>query len=376
MVVSKGTYTRRAALAMLGTSGALAAASSAGYSTLTTKRTATLSVASASSTIKITDRNGNEPGDTGFGNYNPKANGGTAYLTVENNFSFDLSLGATNSNVTVSDSTVSANSSVDVTLTHSQSSSQSTELEVSEGSQSARPYSTFSVPAAPSSAAARWTLDTSSVLDAWGSNDGSVTEGTAGATGLAGYNSGTAFDFVGNDDGGVGVPYQPDFSTAQSHSFWINVDSTPTGWMGVYGRDNSGDNSRVFEYQVTPNDALRLYMKDESISLNANYTPTGGTLSPGTSHHVAVTYEGTSNGDLTLYVDGSNVASTTMPPQSGPVGAQQNQDFGIGARRLANNTDGTPKWAEDMDGQMDDVRFYNKELTASEVTSLYNTGAI
>jgi len=332
-----------------------------------------------SSPGQITDRQGNLLGDSTFGNYSPTASGGTAYLNITNHLVEDATVSATNSNVTVTDGngttnpTVTSEGSLDIELSHSQSSDQSTDLALTASSGTVSPVNSsyqIAIPTAPGSAAARWTMDTASVLDAWGSNDGSVTEGTADAAGLAGYNSGGAFDFAGGDNGGVAVPYQPDLSTAMSHSFWISPDvDTGTGWLGIYSKGNS---ARVFEYKVESTGAVNVYLKDGTASVPTT-TLSGGTVSVDTPSHVAITYEGTSSGDMTLYVDGASVDSVSMDPYGGAVGANTGIDFGIGARRL---TTGSPEWSDDMDGQMDDVRFYSKELTASEVTSLYNTGSI
>jgi len=331
---------------------------------------------------KITDRKGNTLGDSTFGNYSPTASGGTAYLNLTNHLVEDATVSATNSNVTVTNTngnanpTVTSEGSLDIELSHSQSSDQSTDLALTASSGTVSPVNSsyqIAIPTAPGSAAARWTMDTSSVLDAWGSNDGSVTEGTADAAGLAGYNSGGAFDFAGGDNGGVAVPYQPDFSTTQTFSCWFSADSLNTEWMvGAYSSTNN--NARVFELRPKSGNTLEVYLLDETAtSQKEEYDIDIGSISANTTYHLAITYNASTEA-INYYIDGSNVRSSTMTPHSGPVGARTGLEFGIGARQLINS--GSAGWSDDMDGQLDDVRFYNKELTASEVTSLYNTGSI
>jgi hypothetical protein len=73
--------------------------------------------------------------------------------------------------------------------------------------------------------------------------------------------------------------------------------------------------------------------------------------------HLAVTYDGAA---LRLYVNGTQVAST---PVSGPI------PVSAGVLRLGGNS----IWGEWFQGQLDDVRLYNRALTPAELQSDMNT---
>ncbi len=77
--------------------------------------------------------------------------------------------------------------------------------------------------------------------------------------------------------------------------------------------------------------------------------------------HVFFTYDGSGTASgVKIYFDGVEQPITTIGtfPTSG---IQNNADLLIGSRFTGNS---------EMLGQLDDIRIYNKELTASEVTLL------
>ncbi len=76
-------------------------------------------------------------------------------------------------------------------------------------------------------------------------------------------------------------------------------------------------------------------------------------------HHAAVTSDGT---DFTLYVDG-------MPELTGTNGTQNavNVEWVIGARDTA---DGGNEVEDPLDGELDEMRIFNTELTESEITDI------
>jgi len=85
------------------------------------------------------------------------------------------------------------------------------------------------------------------------------------------------------------------------------------------------------------------------------------TYGDNTWHHYAVTYD--SAGSITIYVDASEIRSD---PSAGTLDTTTNPwQFGRA------EFDG-----EYYDGDLDDIRYYNKELSSTEVSNLYNTGSI
>ncbi|PHQ45408.1 hypothetical protein DJ68_13040 [Halorubrum sp. C3] len=78
-------------------------------------------------------------------------------------------------------------------------------------------------------------------------------------------------------------------------------------------------------------------------------------------HHVVGVYDG--NDEQVLYVDGGAENSTIADGGT----ASTTANFQMGDRE-----DGDYAYQ----GDLDDVRFYDKALSSTEVSNLYNTGAI
>jgi hypothetical protein len=83
---------------------------------------------------------------------------------------------------------------------------------------------------------------------------------------------------------------------------------------------------------------------------------------------VAFTYDGSAGANgITLYVDGKLESMTTLSfGGSGPFALGHNT-FEIGKRSYVSSP--TP-----FSGSIDDVRIYNRALSAQEVLQLYNAG--
>ena len=99
---------------------------------------------------------------------------------------------------------------------------------------------------------------------------------------------------------------------------------------------------------------------------NTSSEVSDGTYTDTTNPHLyTFTYDGSSSASgITIYVDGSAVASTA---------SQDALDDSI--LRAESLTIGSSEGTHYMDGWMDDVRIYDKELTSTEVSNLYNAGA-
>jgi len=91
---------------------------------------------------------------------------------------------------------------------------------------------------------------------------------------------------------------------------------------------------------------------------------TGGTLLDGNWHQVAVTFS-TTDGSVQCYFDGHPDTSATFAAWTWPVGLEI--DLGL--------TQNTAAYSA-YDGQMDDVRFYNRILTSNEVASVFTSGSL
>jgi hypothetical protein len=94
---------------------------------------------------------------------------------------------------------------------------------------------------------------------------------------------------------------------------------------------------------------------------------TSGVPSPpmdGNWHHLAATYDGTT---LKFYVDGSFVGSSLNQYTGGPYPKGATVDYQAGYTTLIGSQDIFSAWS----GSMDDLRFYTRILSDSDVQALY-----
>ncbi len=145
-----------------------------------------------------------------------------------------------------------------------------------------------------------------------------------------------------------------------SISAWIKPTSTLFRIFSKYQAPN-------YEYQfdVGSSGELRFYIFDGS-TYRAR-TTFGSVISTGQWSHVAVTYSGVggtnAQNGIKLYVNGVNIVGTT--PSSGSYTAMSSTSAQVYIGKIASNY---------SNGNIDEVSVFNTELSASDVTSIYNGG--
>ncbi len=148
---------------------------------------------------------------------------------------------------------------------------------------------------------------------------------------------------------------------------WIQLSSVPsTGVVyEILGKYQDDNNNKQY--------ALEIGNTGSHVTLSMDISTTGGNdnrlfynLDPviGTWYHVAGSYNHVT-GAITLYVNGSQVASSTIAT-GGPFNAGANADLGIGSTNAKNNTSGF------FDGVIDEVRIWNTARTATQIANNYN----
>jgi len=81
-------------------------------------------------------------------------------------------------------------------------------------------------------------------------------------------------------------------------------------------------------------------------------------------HHIVMTYDGSSNvNGVNLYLDGNNDTGVTSGTLSATI--SNTASFQVGAKNGASQ----------FSGNIDEVSIFNSELSASDVTAIYNNGA-
>jgi len=213
------------------------------------------------------------------------------------------------------------------------------------------------------------------------SNDAGVSTCSSDTTDIFGNSSGVALysmdydasDESGNYDGtptdvefGVGghINYGAGFNGSSSYinlnsailpasvfsvSFWVNVNSLATEW--IFSQYTGGVTGR-FIFNITPTGGFQINVSSTN-SLSTTDIPV---ITIGNWHHVVVVKDG-SNG-WTLYADGQ-LHSTWTSTES--IITNQNTILGGDDSVTANN----------LDGNLDQVRIFNSALNQSQVDVLY-----
>ena len=144
-------------------------------------------------------------------------------------------------------------------------------------------------------------------------------------------------------------------------SAWVNVNSLSSN-QTIFQFGSSAAKQRFgFAIDTSGKPYVEYYGRD-AITSSAHITV-------GTWFHVAVTYNGgaiETGTNTQIYVDGSAVSMTTTGSSTGTANTTDS-NYGIGYRRASST--------QYFDGKIDQVRIYNKELSSSEVTTLYGETA-
>jgi hypothetical protein len=135
-----------------------------------------------------------------------------------------------------------------------------------------------------------------------------------------------------------------DLTTGMTLQAWV-LPSTVSSWRTVMLKERSGGLAYAL---YTSGDGTR-----PSAYVAPNDTNVIGTAALSTTawSHVAVTYDGTT---MRLFVNGNQVASRAL---STPITTS------TGALRIGGNS----VWGEYFQGRIDEVRIYNRALTAAEI---------
>jgi hypothetical protein len=145
--------------------------------------------------------------------------------------------------------------------------------------------------------------------------------------------------------------------TEFSISFWINTTTTANEIMFQF---DDGSNVNANSIQTNGGNEFFIFPYNPSggsgkLSMN---TTDAATIYDGNWHHFVYTTDGTTE---LMYLDGSSVSTTKY--DSYTTTARTTANLRLGSRR-----DGYG----DFNGQLDQVRIFNKAISSSEVTTLYN----
>ena len=187
------------------------------------------------------------------------------------------------------------------------------------------------------------TTGTSAVDTAAGANPGTL----AGATRTASGRFGRALSFDGADDRvNVADSGSLDLTTGMTLEAWVNPSTAAGSWRTVVIKEQAaGLAYALYSGEDSGRPSVHAYTSAEFDSRGP------GALPLNTWSHLAATYDG---GTLRLYVNGAQVASRAL---SGAM------TISSSALRIGGNA----IWGEYFKGLIDEVRAYNRALTAAEV---------
>lgn len=138
-------------------------------------------------------------------------------------------------------------------------------------------------------------------------------------------------------------------------SAWFRT--TSTGLRGIFGKQDSGGDHRWGVHFNSSSQLQAIFDPDSptnSITINA-----GAGFNNGAWHHVAATYD--RDGNMVLYVNGSSAASASISAHSA-VNCNGSALLYVGQYGSSNF----------LFGRIRDCRVYNRALSASEVSDIYN----
>jgi hypothetical protein len=207
-----------------------------------------------------------------------------------------------------------------------------------------------------------WRLDKSvsgnggTVLDYSGrGKDGSTGDGIN--TGAEGVFSTNSFIFDGSND-----YVKTDLTTSPDHitiSAWFKAQSWDSGCGNyIVGKEVNNNNDKSFMLRNCGNGGLEYVMQDGGTTWY--YARTDGLPTTGVWHHTVATYDGDTS---KIYLDG-----TLRDQNTGPSGSleKNNENMWIGSD---NSFTGRV-----FDGNIDEIRIYDRALSSTEVKNLYLNG--
>ena len=204
--------------------------------------------------------------------------------------------------------------------------------------------------------AGKWSFDTDGT-DSVGSNDATV-DGASFTDGHLVFDGSNDFATIPHDDA---HGFSGDFSV----SMWINTSTTAKACIWLKSQQEGGNNSNhsVFINQSSYAVGVPVYSFGHSGAVA--YVDVAGTtaINDGNWHQVTITKSGST---VKMLVDGVLEGQTSSA--TGTFSATRDLEVG--------------RWNHDsyadqfyFDGSLDDFRIWSRELSASEVTALYDAGA-
>lgn len=180
--------------------------------------------------------------------------------------------------------------------------------------------------------------------------DGTITAGAGGSTADQRGVANRAYDFDGSATF-ISAGSNPIVGNASfTLSAWMKLEAHTTYGLGVFiGNGAGGQSAWIGNYSAGPNLGGGFY--------GTNYD--SGVIGTDGWHHVVFNFSGGVNGTASLYVDGVYKNGGVISP-----------NLSSASIILGKANTGTPYW---YNGQISDVRIYNRALPVGEIRQLYQS---
>lgn len=150
-----------------------------------------------------------------------------------------------------------------------------------------------------------------------------------------------------------------------SCSFWIKTTATAGGF--IVGKRNEGNAWQGWQVYNDATGHIGLYRAGDVLNSN-NMKQTTAAFNDGNWHHVVITVAGATAADVTIWVDGVNVATTT--PATNVLGTMNHTS----PAKLGEYSNPSPLDVQRYRGQLDELGIYSVVLNGSQVAEIYNGG--
>lgn len=219
-----------------------------------------------------------------------------------------------------------------------------------------------------------WTFDGKDMangvaLDKSGNGNTGKLSGIATSTFYSEGKIGQAGKFDGVNDY-VNTANIADNLSEMTVSFWFNYNGTIATdqnqiAVGKIGNFFTGAGWGVFAFGTGSNNGKLAFFTQEAGGVNWKQKNTNSTYNDSKWHHFIATLSGGVGGTITIYIDGAPASVTDMSGGGAFSSISNSLNVTIGKNSVTNNP---------YKGLMDDVRIYNRALSATEVQQLYNAG--
>ena len=225
----------------------------------------------------------------------------------------------------------------------------------------------------PNSLIAYWAFD-GTLIDSISKSTG-VATGTTYATGVVGKGLQGALNSYALCDAPTAMAGLQSYTV----SVWVNTPPPSTGIIGFFSFANTakfwGNLDMFFENgSDNTNGKVRVHMDQNGNDNTYSIDNVPNLFNAWVN--IIVTYDQTA-GTCKLYVNGSLVNTGTAGSLTGPLAFTNAGKMVFGCVQFQTNPSqtsatGSQPWASYLTGQMDQVRVYNKVLSATEASALYN----